>query len=100
MTAPAKNICLNVLDKEYNVIGRKAKIENGQPRITPVAATATAIAGLPRRNNPEERLMAYIENELGKKPGNHTQNKGHHKTVKKEKEFNKQSQTEKPTDLC
>lgn len=49
--------------------GRNAKIENGQPRITPVAATATAHAGFSRRNNPDERLMAYIENELGRKPG-------------------------------
>ena len=48
--------------------GRKARIENGQPRITPIAATATAIAGFSRRNNPDEREMAYIENELGKKP--------------------------------
>lgn len=49
--------------------GKKAKIENGQPRITPMAATATVMAGLSRRNNPDERDMAYIENELGKKPG-------------------------------
>jgi hypothetical protein len=51
----------------------KAKIENGQPRITPTAATATAKAGFPSKNNPDERLMAYIENELGKKPANHIQ---------------------------
>lgn len=50
--------------------GRKTKIENGQPRITPTTATATAIAGFSRRNRPEERLTAYIENELGKKPAN------------------------------
>lgn len=50
--------------------GRKTKIENGQPRITPTTATETAIAGFSRRNRPEERLTAYIENELGKKPAN------------------------------
>lgn len=50
--------------------GKKTKIEKGQPRITPVAATETAMAGLSRRNNPDERETAYIENELGKKPGN------------------------------
>lgn len=56
--------------------GRKTKIENGQPRITPTAATATAIAGFSRRNNPDEREMAYIENELGKKPSKQCQNNG------------------------
>lgn len=48
--------------------GRKAKIENGQPSTTPVAAIETAIAGFSRRNNPAERLIAYMEKELGKKP--------------------------------
>lgn len=57
--------------------GRKAKIENGQPRITPTAATATAIAGFSSRNNPEERLMAYIEKELGKKPAKQCQENEH-----------------------
>lgn len=61
---------MNPLANKYNVTGRKAKIENGQPRITPVAATATAIVGLSRRNRPDEREIAYMENELGKKPGN------------------------------
>lgn len=28
------------------------------------------MAGLSRRNNPDERETAYIEKELGKKPGN------------------------------
>lgn len=69
MTAPAKNTCLNLLAKEYNTTGRKANMEKGQPRITPTADTATAIAGFPRRNNPDERLIAYMENELGRKPG-------------------------------
>lgn len=73
MTAPATNTCLNFLAKEKNVTGRKTKIENGQPRITPTAATATAIAGFSRRNRPDDRDMAYIENELGKKPGEHYQ---------------------------
>lgn len=49
------------------MIGRNAKIEKGQPRITPVAATATLIAGFSKRNNADERDMAYIENELGRK---------------------------------
>lgn len=69
MAAPARNACLNLLAKQYNVTGRKAKIENGHPRITPTAATETAIAGFSRRNSPDDRDMAYIENELGKKPG-------------------------------
>lgn len=66
--APARNDCLNLLVNEQIVIGRKAKTENGQPRITPAAATATAMAGFSKRNNADERDMAYIENELGKKP--------------------------------
>ncbi len=57
--------------------GRKARIENGQPRITPTAATATAIACFSRRNNPDEREMAYIENELGKKPSKQCQDNEH-----------------------
>lgn len=65
---PERNACLNFLIREYTVTGRKAKIEKGQPRIVPVAATATAIAGLSRRYNADEREIAYIENELGKKP--------------------------------
>lgn len=70
MIAPERNVCLNLLIKAQKVTGRKAKIENGQPRITPTTETATAIAGFSRRNRPEERLTAYIENELGKKPAN------------------------------
>lgn len=69
VTAPAINACLNFLYNEYSVTGRKAKIENGHPKITPIAATATAAAGLSRRNKPDAREIAYIENELGKKPG-------------------------------
>lgn len=68
MNVPERNACLNLLSSEYTVTGRKARIENGQPRITPVAATATAVACLPKRNSADEREMAYIENELGKKP--------------------------------
>lgn len=49
--------------------GRKTKTENGQPRITPEAATATAGAGFSSRNNPDDKDTAYMENELGKKPG-------------------------------
>lgn len=52
--------------------GRKANIENGQPRITPVAAVATAQAGFSKRKSAEERDMAYIENELGRKPATET----------------------------
>lgn len=79
MTAPAINTCLNFLANKNNVTGRKTKIENGQPRITPTAATATAIAGFSRRNRPDEREMAYIENELGKKPG-----KQHHEMIQEQ----------------
>lgn len=68
MTAPVRNTGRNLLTNEYIVIGRNANIEKGQPRITPVAATATAIAGFSKRNNADERDMAYIENELGRKP--------------------------------
>lgn len=77
MTAPAMNTCLNFRTKEKTVTGRNAKIENGQPKMTPTAATATAIAGLSRRNNPDDREMAYIENELGKKPGKQYKENGH-----------------------
>lgn len=68
MIAAAINDTLNFLDREYNVTGRKAKIENGQPSMTPITATEIADAGLSRRNKPEARDIAYIENELGKKP--------------------------------
>lgn len=51
-------------------------MENGQPRITPVAATATAVACLLKRNIAEEREMAYIEKELGKKPAQKVQFNG------------------------
>lgn len=47
-------------------------MENGQPRITPVAATATAMPSLSKRNNPDEREIAYMEKELGKKPAKRT----------------------------
>lgn len=73
MTAPAIKACLNFLYKEKSVTGRKAKIENGQPSITPAAATATDAAGLSKRNKPDARDIAYIENELGKKPREHKQ---------------------------
>lgn len=36
--------------------------------ITPAAATETAKAYFSRRNKADERLTAYIEKELGKKP--------------------------------
>lgn len=68
MNAPERKDCLNLLCRENAVTGRKARIEKGQPRITPVAATATAVACLPKRNNAEEREIAYIEKVLGKKP--------------------------------
>lgn len=67
---PERNAGLNLLIKEYIVTGRNAKIENGQPRITPIAAMATAMAGFSKRKNAEERDIAYIENELGRKPAN------------------------------
>lgn len=35
-----------------------------------MAATATAMAGFSKRNNADEREIAYIEKELGKKPAN------------------------------
>jgi hypothetical protein len=50
------------------VIGRNTKTEKGQPRITPAAATATALEYFSRRKSAEESVTAYIENELGKKP--------------------------------
>lgn len=68
MTAPEINACLNLLTREYTTTGKKARIENGQPRITPTTETATAMAYFSKSNNPDERLMAYIENELGRKP--------------------------------
>lgn len=68
VTTPDTNACLNLLRREYMVTGRKAKIENGHPRITPVAATATAAAGFSKRKNADDRDIAYIENELGRKP--------------------------------
>jgi len=68
VTAAEINASLNFLDREYSVTGRKAKIENGQPSITPITATEIAAAGLSRRNKPDARDIAYIENELGKKP--------------------------------
>ena len=52
---PGLNIFLiflkvSIFFREDTVTGRKARIENGQPRITPVAATATAMACIPKRN--------------------------------------------------
>lgn len=73
MNTPERKACLNLLSREYTVTGRKARIEKGQPRITPVAATATAVACLPTRNSAEEREIAYIEKELGKKPAHQEQ---------------------------
>lgn len=57
------------------------RIENGQPRITPADATATAIAGFSRRKSADERETEYIENELGKKPGHSTPNDMEHKKL-------------------
>lgn len=68
MTTPEINACLNLLINEKIVIGRNAKIENGQPSITPVAEVATAKAGLSKRKKADARDIAYIENELGSKP--------------------------------
>lgn len=48
--------------------GRNTKIEKGQPRITPAAATETAQAYFSRRKSADESVTAYMENELGKKP--------------------------------
>lgn len=48
--------------------GRNAKIENGHPSITPVAAEATAKAGFSKREKADARDIAYIANELGSKP--------------------------------
>lgn len=36
--------------------------------MTPVAATATAEAGLSKRKSADDSDIAYMENELGKKP--------------------------------
>lgn len=68
VTTPDRNACLNFLRKEKIVTGRNAKTENGQPRMTPVAATATAAAGFSKRKSADDSDIAYIENELGKKP--------------------------------
>lgn len=68
VNTPNRNACLNFLTREYIVTGRNAKIEKGHPRITPVAAAATAQAGLSKRKSAEERDIAYIEKELGRKP--------------------------------
>ena len=68
MMVPATNACLKLLRKENIVTGRKAKTEKGQPIITPLAETATAKAGFSRRANADASDIAYIENELGKKP--------------------------------
>lgn len=70
MMVPATNACLKLLRKENIVTGRKAKTEKGQPIITPLAETATAKAGFSRRANADASDIAYIENELGKKPEN------------------------------
>lgn len=48
--------------------GKTTRIEKGQPTITPAAATETAIAYFPRRKRAEERVTAYMEKLLGKKP--------------------------------
>lgn len=69
MTVPDTNARFKLLRKEKNVTGRKANTEKGHPRITPPAETATAIAGFSKRANAVARDIAYIENELGKKPG-------------------------------
>lgn len=68
MTIPDRKAGFKLRRREKNVTGRKAKTEKGQPMITPPAATATAEAGLSNRAKAEARDMAYIENELGKKP--------------------------------
>lgn len=49
-------------------MGNMAKMEKGQPRSTPQAATETARQGLPNSKSADERVTAYIEKELGRKP--------------------------------
>lgn len=67
--SPDKNTRLNPpLINEQTVTGRTTKIEKGQPMITPTAATETAKAYFSSRNSAEERVTAYIEKVLGKKP--------------------------------
>ena len=61
VTAPEISACLNFLYKEYIVTGRKAKIENGHPSITPTAETATTAAGSSRRNKPDARDCIHRE---------------------------------------
>lgn len=82
--APERNALLNLLTRAHTVTGRKAKTENGHPKITPRAATATAMACLSSRNSPDERDMAYMENELGKKPEKHINVTCHTKNYIKE----------------
>jgi hypothetical protein len=55
------------------VTGRNTKIEKGQPRITPAAAAVTAAEYFSRRKSADESVTAYMENELGRKPGTDTE---------------------------
>jgi len=67
--APDRKACFKLQWRLNNVTGTKAKTEKGQPIMTPLAATATTRAGLSERAKADASDMAYIENELGKKPG-------------------------------
>lgn len=86
VSTPDRNACLNFLTNEYIVTGRNAKIEKGQPRITPVAAVATAQAGLSKRRSAEVRDIAYIEKELGRKPAAETTHETLNITKEKKRE--------------
>jgi len=59
---------LNFLDREYIITWGKAKIENRQPSITQITTKEIVEACLSRRNKPDARDIAYMENELGKTP--------------------------------
>lgn len=70
VATPERNTSLNFPEvRERIVIGNTANMEKGQPRSTPQAATETARQGLPNSKSADERVTAYIEKELGKKPG-------------------------------
>lgn len=68
--SPDKNTHLNLpQNNEVIVTGKKTKMEKGHPRITPTAATDTAEAYFSRRKKADDRVTAYIEKLLGRKPG-------------------------------
>lgn len=68
VTSPERKTFSLPLIREYMVTGKTTKMEKGHPRITPAAATETAKEYFPRRYRDDERVTAYIEKVLGRKP--------------------------------